>query len=191
MTDYKKVFSKFEVKKIGIKFHNSQENTSDPINCTGSFEEAMNVKVITKKCNGITAKQVIKETGEGENKWKGHIPYYLYQKMFGAISDGYKDGITSYGNKSIHAPFGLYALVADEDDNEMLLAYPNCVITSGQAQTIENGAEEVAEIELTLGIMPDDDGQGKYEAIVSQLDETVTIDKWLNEFSPELVKAAL
>lgn len=188
---YKKVFSKFEIKEIAIKFLDKESATSEAIKCTGSFEEQMDVKEITKKCNGIVIKRIIKATGTGENKWTGHVPYYIYQNMFGVISDGYKDGITSYGNKSVHHPFGLFAVVADEDDNEMFVAYPNCVITAGQATKIENGAEEVAEIELTIGIMPDENGQGKYEALASSLDQTVTKEKWLNEFNTELIKLSI
>ena len=65
-------------------------------------------------------------------------------------------------------------------------AYPNGVMNSGVARKIENGAEEVAEIELEIGVMPDEYGNGLYEAPVEGLDESVA-EEWMTAFTPDLV----
>ena len=54
--------------------------------------------------------------------------------------------------------------------------------------SIENGVEEIAEIEIEISIMPDDFGNGKYEMVVTNdVDETVK-STWLTAFTPALVR---
>ena len=69
------------------------------------------------------------------------------------------------------------------------MAYPNAVIESGTAKKIENGAEEVAEVELEISVMPDEYGNGKYEALVDDIDDTVA-NTWMTAFAPDLVQSA-
>lgn len=76
----------------------------------------------------------------------------------------------------------------DEDDNEKLKAYPNCTIQTALTRKVENGAEEIAEIELELAITPDEEGNGMYEAVVTDLTDEDLKTKWLELFTPELVK---
>ena len=78
--------------------------------------------------------------------------------------------------------------VKDEDGNTKYIAYPKLVASSGIANKIENGAEEVAEIELTVAVNPDENGFGKYEALDKLLDETIK-GQWMTAFTPDLVKA--
>lgn len=51
----------------------------------------------------------------------------------------------------------------DEDENIKYKAYTKCVVKDGIARKIENGGEEVAEIEMTVAVMPDDEGNGLYD----------------------------
>ena len=183
---YDKIFSDYEVKNTSFKF--ADDEIATKVGCVGTMEEAMNSKTITKKCEGVVKKQVIKGDGTGEITLSLHMLYSLYLKSYGMLSDGLKDGVYSYGQNSVHKPLCLTAEVLDEDAIKKLVAYPNCVITSGKARKIENGAEEVAEMELTLAVMPDEYGNGVYEAIESNItDESVKTD-WLNNFTPDLVQ---
>lgn len=184
--NYERDFSEFEIKDLSVKFENEQ--TATRAGCVGSLDESMNTKTIIKKCEGITKKQIIKGDGTGEIKVSLHMNYDLFVKCFGMNFDELKEGIYSYGQNSIHKPFCLTAKVYDEDGNEKLKAYPNAVITSGIARKIENGAEEVAEMEITIGIMPDDTGQGMYEAIVSTLKDNSIENSWMSSFTRELIK---
>ena len=59
--------------------------------------------------------------------------------------------------------------VLDEDDNKKLKAYPVCTIQSALSRKIEAGTEEIAEIEIEIAIMPDEFGNGLYEAVESDL----------------------
>lgn len=180
-------FSEFEVKDTSIRFLDS-ETEAKRAGCVGKLESTMDTKTISKKCEGIEVKSITKGTGTGTGKISLHMNYKIYLESFGMLSDGLIKGVYGYGNKSRHKPFCLSAHVFDEDDNEKYIAYPNAVITSGHARTIENGAEEVAEIELDLKFMPDDEGFGCYEALASELENDSVKESWLTNFSSDLVK---
>ena len=75
----------------------------------------------------------------------------------------------------------------DEDGNIKYKAYPKCAVKTGPSNTIENGGEEVQEIEVTFSLYPDDYGYCEYEAPAIELDDT-TKGKWMTEFTPELLR---
>lgn len=185
---YENGFSDFEVKDSSIKFEGDE--TATKMGCVGSMEEAMNSKTITKKCEGVVTKSVTRGDGTGELTISLHMRYDLYLKSFGMASDGLVDGVYGYGQNSIHKPFCLTCRVLDEDGVEKLKAYPKCTISSGKAMKVENGAEEVAEGELTIAVTPDEFGYGVYEAIASKITDTNVKNDWLNNFTPDLVQKA-
>lgn len=180
--------SEFEVDKLGIKFDG--DDAYSVMECIGSLEEEMTVKTVTKSCRGVVKKKRSKGTGEGTLKLSAHVPYAIYTKAFGMELDSLKEGVRAYGQNSVHKVFSLVGHVVDEDNNEKLKAYPNCTITTGVVRKVENGAEEVAEIELEIGVMPDDHGNGLYEAVVTELTDETVKDTWMTAFTPELVQLA-
>lgn len=180
----KGVFSEFEVTEQHIKFNG--DDTYSDMNCIGKSEEEMEVKSISKKCRGVVAKKRTKGTGNGTLTESLHVPYDIYNKMYDMNRDNLKKGVKAYGQESSHPEFSLTQRVIDEDDEVKLKAYPRCVLESGPKRPVENGAEEVPELELTISILPDDYGNGVYEALESELDEDVK-SQWLNNFTPELV----
>lgn len=177
--------SEFEVKKIGFKFEG--EETFQAVECIGSMEEDMAVKTITKKCRGVVRKKRSKGTGEGTVKLSLHIPYAIYVKAFGMDLDSLKDGVYAYGENSRHKVFSMVAQVEDEDGNEKMKAYPNGVMNTGVVRKVENGAEEVAELEMEVGVMPDEYGNGLYETLVNADDEE-TVNEWMTAFDPAMVQ---
>lgn len=180
------VFSEYELKQMGFKFVSGEAYQT--AECIGSCEEELNTKVITKKCRGVVKKTVVRGDGTGTLKVSMHMPYDIYKQAYGMELDTLIDGVVAYGQNSRHEAFAIVQDVYDEDGNEKFKAYPNCIIQTGVARKIENGAEEVAEIELEISIMPDDFGNGMYEALASGLDDTVK-NKWLTAFEPPLVQA--
>lgn len=185
---FREGYSEFAIKKSSIRFHGDTA-PAKIVGCVGSCEETMNVKNIQKKCEGVVVKNVIRGDGTGELKLSLHMKYALFTEAYGMEFEGLKDGVHAYGRNSVHKPFCFTCETLDEEDDPKLKAYPNCVITSGIARKIENGGEEVAEIELTIGVAPDEEGQGLYEAIVSDIKDEELKTKWLTEFDSELAKA--
>lgn len=179
------VFSDFELDELGFKFVGGDAYKS--AKCIGASEEEMEVKVITKSCRGIVVKEKVKGTGRGTVKVTAHIPYDIYVSMYGMELDSLIEGVKGYGRNSVHKGFSMVAHVTDEDGAEKLKAYPNCVIKTGIVRKIENGAEEVAQIELEVSVSPDEYGQGMYEALVEEIDESVATT-WMTAFEPGLVQ---
>lgn len=184
-----KVFSEAEVRKIGIKIGEAAK--ADINECVGTWEEELEVKTVTKKCRGVVSKSRTKGTGNGTIKASMHMAQDLFAEMYGMKQEGLKDGVIAYGTKSLHPVFCVTALVLDEDDNEKLKAYPNCTIQTALTRKVENGAEEIAEIELELAITPDEEGNGMYEAVVTDLKDEDLKTKWLESFTPELAKLGM
>ena len=182
------VFSEYELREMGIKFKSSEAYIS--ADCVGSCEEELESKVITKKCRGVVVKTTVKGTGSGTLSISMHMPYEIYEQAYGMKLDSLIEGVRAYGQNSRHEAFGIVQHVFDEDGNEKFKAYPNCIIQSGLSRKIENGAEEVAEVELEVSVMPDEHGNGMYEALASALQEETVKTTWMTAFEPSLVQIA-
>lgn len=182
------VFSDFEIDQMSVKFAEAAEAVS--MNCVGSVEEELTAKEITKKCRGVIIKDVVKGTGEGTLTISAHVPYTIFTEAFGMEFDTLKDGVLAYGSNNRHKAFCLTMHVLDEDGVEKFKAYPNCIFKARPTISVENGAEEVAEIEIEIAVMPDELGNGMYEALVTEtLDEAIKTG-WMNNFTPALVQTA-
>lgn len=182
------VFSEFEVKEQHIKM--ADEDSYSTMSCVGSSEEDLEVKIITKKCRGAIAKEKVKGTGNGTLTESLHVPRDIYNKMYNMNRSNLKKGVYAYGQNSSHPEFSITQRVLDEDGVEKFKAYPRCVLESGPKRPVENGQEEVPELELTIKLLPDDNGECMYEALKSELDEE-TAGKWLEHFGTSLVQSTV
>lgn len=182
------VFSEYELREMGIKFKSSEAYIS--ASCVGFCEEELESKVITKKCRGVVIKTTVKGTGSGTLTISMHMPYEVYEQAYGMKLDTLIDGVGAYGQNSHHEAFSIVQHVFDEDGNEKFKAYPNCIIQTGVSRKTENGAEEVAELELEISVMPDEHGNGMYEALASALTDETVKSTWMTAFEPSLVQKA-
>lgn len=182
------VFSDFELDQLGIKFKDADAYQS--VNCVGSCEEEMEAKAITKSCRGIVFKKIVRGTGNGTLKITAHIPWAVYVEFYGMSLDTLIEGVKAYGKNSVHKGFGVVMHINDEDGEAKYKAYPNCVMETGVVRKIENGAEEVAELEIEASVMPDEFGNGLYEALADELTDEEVKTKWMTEFTPALVQMA-
>lgn len=180
------VFSEYEVRKLGIRI--GEDTTHTIVECVGSAEEEMEALVVQKKCRGVVRKRAARGTGAGTLTISVHIPYSVYIGAYGMEGiPGLKEGVNAYGENSRHPNMSITELVQDEDGVEKYKAYPNCIMTNGRSGSVENGAEEVAEVELEITVMPDEYGNGLYEALVADLDAEAAAN-WLENFTPALVQ---
>ena len=182
------VFSDYEIREMGIKFKSA--DAYQPANCLGSCEEEMEAKVVTKSCRGVIVKKTVKGTGTGTLSLSLHMPWEIYTQGYGMNLDTLIEGVKAYGQNSVHEGFGLVMHIYDEDGAEKFKAYPNCIIESGKIAKTETGAEEVAEFELEVSVMPDEHGNGVYEALAEELTDTTVKSKWMTAFEPSLVQLA-
>lgn len=191
----KKIYSDFTVTKATVQFEkdNAEKKSSGNIvseymGQTGSIDEAMDARVITKKNEGVDETVSVKGLGTGELKFTGHIRWSAYQRFFGMKFATLKDGVYAYGKNSTHERFCLTCEVRDEYDRVSYRAYPNCVITDGIARKIENGTDEVAQLELTIKVTPDDEGMGLYQAQEEELKDATIKQNWVEKFNVEDLK---
>ena len=150
----------------------------------------MNTKKVTKKCRGVIVKERVKGDGTGKVKISVHIPKDIYDGIFGMTLASLIDGVKAYGQNSVHPEFSITQDVFDEDGNEKLKAYPRCIMESGVTRSIENGGEEVKELELDITVMPDEYGNGMYEALVEDLKDETAKTTWMSAFEPKMVQKA-
>lgn len=191
MAKLKTVFSEYEIKNSAIKINSDSLGTFSNVGCVGSIEETLDCKTVTKKCEGVVKKTVTKGAGTGEAKISLHINYDLYVSLFGMDQEGLKEGVYAYGTESKHKEFTYVAEVIDEDGNKKYIAYPKCSVKTGPGSKIENGSEEVQEIEMTFSLYSDENDNCKYECPVSELGEDASglKTKWMTAFTSELVRA--
>lgn len=182
------VFSDFELDQFGIKFKDAEAYQS--MNCVGSCEEEMETKAVSKSCRGVVVKKVVKGTGAGTLKVTAHVPWAIYSEAYGMDLDTLIEGVKAYGRNSVHQGFATVMHIVDEDGAEKFKAYPNCVMNTGVVRKIENGAEEVAELELEIAVMPDEYGNGMYEALASELTDETAKTTWMTAFTPAMVQVA-
>lgn len=180
------VFSEVEVRKMGIKIQGAE--TADVNECVGTAEEEMEVKTVTKKCRGNITKSRTKGTGKGTLKITAHMQQDLFASMYGMEQKTLKEGIIAYGTNSLHPVFCITMEVLDEDDNKKLKAYPVCTIQSALSRKIEAGTEEITEIEMEITVMPDEFGNGLYEAVLSDLKDEELKTAWMENFDPKLAQ---
>lgn len=178
------VWSEFEIAEQYIK--TGEAETYEDMSCVGTAEHQLDTHTVTKKCRGKVVKQRTKGKGTGTLNEKLHVPAPIYNKMYAMSQEDLIDGVQAYGEGSRHPEFSLTALIENEDGDKKYRAYPRCVITNGPKSAIENGAEEVPELELEIALLPDKYGNCMYEATVATISEEVG-NKWLKEFKPELV----
>lgn len=182
-----KVFSEYELRRMGIKFPEDTEYR--PADCVGSCEEEMETRMVTKKCRGIVSKIRVRGSGNGTLNITMHVPKDIYDAMYGMKMDSLLEGVRAYGQNSVHPEFSITQEVLDEDANIKFKAYPRCIMQSGVKRKVENGGEEVTELELEISVMPDDLGNGLYEALESDLKDETVKETWMTAFSPDMIKA--
>ena len=185
---YDQNFAEYKVTNLTSKF--GEDTTATKMGCTGTMELEMNVKTVTKSCEGVVVKSRTKGDGTGTLTLTMHCKHSELVKMRGMELDTLKEGVYAYGRNSAHKEFCLTAEVYDEDDVKKLIAFPRVIATNGIVSSIENGAEEVAQVEIQLTVQPDDFGNGYYEAIESQLTDETIKTSWLENFTPALVQTA-
>lgn len=185
---YEKNFAEYKVTNLSSKF--DEDESATKMGCVGTLELEMNVKTVTKSCEGVVVKSRTKGDGTGTITLTMHCKYSDYIKMHGMDLDNLKEGVYAYGQNSKHKEFCLTAEAYDEDDVKKYLAFPKVIATSGVKKSVENGAEEVAQIELELTVQPDDYGNGYYEALDSELTDNELKTKWINNFTSDLVQVS-
>ena len=182
-------YSYFECDQLALKVAGDSSFTRD--DCIGSINVERETKTITKSCRGVVKKRKTKPTGNGNITVSMHIKLELYRKINAMTNEGLQPGVYAFDNTESMPEVALVARVKNEDDDVMFLAYPRCKVEEINALEIENGAEEVAEVEMKFAYMPDDYNKGEYQALADELTGSVlTADNWMTDFDSDKAQLA-
>ena len=173
-------YSEYELKEQAIKVAGS--NAYIPMNCVGTSEEELNVKIISKNCRGVKAKERVRGDGTGTLTQTLHVPVAVYNAIYDLNQSGLENGVRAYGRPNVHPEATLVQKVEDEDGVLKYKAYPRVILESGPKRPITNGADEVAELNLEWALLPDENGYCMYEMFAE--DNTELANKWMTAFDP-------
>ena len=182
-------FDEYKVTDAGIKWfeNGAYVTTSVKLGCTGKLEIETTLKTVIKKCEGDTVRSVDIPT-QLKCKLTGHMPVENLRKAWGLNTKGLKKGVFAYGTDSRQGRGIMSFDVLDLDEEmTMLRAFPNMQFSGGMKWELENGGEEIAEVEQEFIAMKDVNSKFFYEALKSEVEPDVA-DKWLTDFTPELVQ---
>lgn len=182
-------YDQYEVTNGAVKWSGSEVSApAVPLGCTGSLEVETELKVVTKKCEGYETKSVPipqKMTGT----FIGHMPVDILRKAYGLRTTGLKPGVWAYGTKS-RAGTGIFTwdVFNLEGDERKMMAFPNGQIGAGFKFKIENGGEEIAEVEMPINFLKDSNREFYYEAFESEVEDEDIKTNWNKNFGLDLIK---
>lgn len=179
----------FDATAIGtIGFLFEGESTAIASDCNGTLSVETEVQTVQKKCGATVVKSISKPT-EMTVTLEAKLPVEVFRRVQGIKHlEELKDGVYAYGGDSKGEKFTLTVEVIDEfEDETKLIAFPEVSLSSGLTFELENGADEVADVEIEAKAYQDEHGKWYYEAIAS---EATDVDKteWLTNFTYDTVK---
>ncbi|HHJ2556268.1 TPA: phage tail protein [Streptococcus pyogenes] len=158
------------------------------LGCTGEISVEAETHKVTKKCEGKVAREVT-IIDKLNITFKGHMPVDMLRESFGLTNADLKEGIYGYGRKSIGAEGSLTFDVFDLGrEVKKLIAFPNVAFVDGLKFALSNGGEEIAEVEMNLSGMFDENDFCYYETFEDDLKDESVKTGWSKTFEPKLVK---
>lgn len=160
------------------------------LGCTGGISGETDVKTVTKMCEGIPVRE--QQVPQFMTlTFRGHVYVDVYRSLFGIVNTGLKVGVYSYGSTSAGSSGTLTFKLVDMDGvKEKLIAFPNVKLNTGFVFSYENGAEEVAEVEMEFKAMVDAQSRFYYEGFVDDITDAAIKSGWAAAFNYDLVKLA-
>ncbi|MBP3951126.1 phage tail protein [Bacillus suaedae] len=184
-------FDAVSIKNSSVQFKQNDGSFANgtKFGCVGSVEGETTLREIIKRCEGVEVAKKSKPE-KMDITVSGHIPVQVVRDLFGLKTDNLKPGIYSYSKDSKGKEFIYTADVIDEfEEVTKLIAFPKAVSSTGFKFAIENGADEVAQLEIAFSCYPDGQGHLYYEALVSELNDPTIAETWHTSFDYALVEA--
>jgi hypothetical protein len=191
MTTVVESFDAISFTNASIQFHSPDgtKQQGQKFGCVGTAEGETTLKEIIKTCEGVEVRKKVKPV-KMDLTVSAHVKVAVLRDIFGLTNEGLKPGVYVYSTKSKGKEFTFTADVIDEfEDVVKLAAFHKAVSADGFKFTVENGADEVAEMEINITVYPDEQGHLYYEAFVAELDDQTVADTWHSQFDYTLVEA--
>lgn len=180
-------FSAVSTNNVAIMFEG--ESASEQIQCVGTISGETEIQEIAKLCGGVEIDKIAKPL-KMNMTLTAHVPLPVYRKFFGLEEDAVKfvEGVQHYGRNSKAKNFSFVADIVDDfEDVVKMIGLPKCSSTTGLSFTVENGADEVAQLELEFTALMDAEGNFYYELATPETSDATIISKWHTNFSTATV----
>ena len=185
------VFEDFNIEEASVQELDSNyetTGTAKSFGCVGTLSIEPEVQQIVKNC-GIKQLKSVTKTAYLNVTIAGHINRSVADSLFGLTNDGLVTGVKAFNVNSSSKSMCFTAKVYNMDRSEVkYIALPIIQNISGFVKNIDNGATEVAYVELEFNALFDKNNNAYYEALESELTDETVKSKWMTEFTPDLVK---
>lgn len=157
------------------------------LGCTGSLAVETEIKEVIKMCEGFEAATYSKPT-KLTGTLVGHMPVSVLREVYGLSTKDLEVGVYGYGSKSIGGSGVLTFDVTDITEEVVKhVAFPNVSFTGGLMFSLENGGDEIAQVELPFTAHLDKNKKFYYEGFADEITTEDVKTKWHTDFDEELV----
>lgn len=177
-------FEDYKIEEGSIQF---QGEEAISFGCIGTLDGTANIEEVVKKCEGKVVKKVKRITDLAVTL-TGHAKIAASRKLMGLSNKGLKTGVYAYGADIFSKPFVFAAKIKDMEDNIKYIAFSNLTDTKGLFVNVSNDITEIEMKNFEFSALADTNNKFYYEAFESELEDETVKQKWLTNFTPELVK---
>lgn len=157
--------------------------------CIGTLEGTSDVETVEKKCEGTVVKS-IKKVKKINVTMTGHPYTSVLRDVSGLTNEGLKEGIYGYGVDIKSKKIVFTAKIQDMEGNIKYIAFPNMDDVKGLNIKVDNDVTEIEMKDFEFSALKDKNNMFYYEALEKDLTDTDVKEKWLTNFTPDLVKNA-
>lgn len=184
-------FEDFNIEEASIQFldtNNIPDGNAKPFGCVGTLSIEPEKETIVKNC-GIQQLKSVTKTKYLNVSIAGHINRTVADGLFGLSNNGLVTGVKALDKDTVSKSICFVGKVYNMDRSEFkYIALPIATNVSGFVKDIDNAATEVAYVELEFNALFDSNGKAYYEALASEVESTNVKDKWMTQFTSDLVK---
>lgn len=180
-------FDNFNIEEASIKFEGDEEATE--YGCVGTLDVEPEQEDLSKTC-GLKLLKSKKIT-----KWltvtiNAFVKRKVSNSLYGLTNEGLAEGVYGLPADAKTKQGVFAAVVTDFDGNRKLIAFPIVENAAGLKMSIDNAATEVGQSEIEFKALQDENGFFYYEAMEGEIIDSTLKQKWLSNFTPELVKSS-
>lgn len=177
-------FDDYKIIEGSIQFNNK---SAVAFGCIGTLDATSNVEEVVKKCEGVVVKKV-KRITDMTVALTGHAKIPAARDIMGLSNSGLKTGVYAYGTDTFSNPFAFAAKVLDMDNKVKYIAFPNLENVKGLSIKVNNDTTEIEMKDFEFSALADANKKFYYEAYEDEIEDTDVKEKWLTNFTPDLVR---
>lgn len=157
--------------------------------CIGTLEGEADIATVEKKCEGAVVKTA-KKVNKVDVTLTGHPFTKVLRNVVGLTNEGLKEGIYGYKVDVKSKKIVLTAKIMDMEGKIKYIAFPNMDDVKGLTIKVDNDVTEIEMKDFEFSALKDSNNMCYYEALESELQDDEVKQKWLTNFTSDLVKTS-